>query len=71
MQKKRTILVVAILLVVLSVTLAYFTAQIIGKGKAVSVSSADLKIIFTDSDGSIIESNIEPGWTTSKKVYCN
>ena len=37
------------------------------KGKAVSVSSADLKIIFTDSDGSISGSNIEPGWTTSKK----
>ena len=37
------------------------------KGKAVSVSSADLKIIFTDSDRSISRSNIEPGWTTSKK----
>ena len=49
MQKKQTILVVAsLLVVVLSVTLAYFTAQIIGKGKDVSVSSADLKIIFTD-----------------------
>ena len=71
MQKKQTILVVASLLVALSVTLAYFTAQIIGKGKAVSVSSADLKIIFTDSDGSISGSNIEPGWTTPKKVYCN
>ena len=68
MQKKQTILVVAsLLVVVLSVTLAYFTAQIIGKGKAVSVSSADLKIIFTDSDGSISGSNIELGWTTSKK----
>ena len=67
MQKKQTILVVASLLVALSVTLAYFTAQIIGKGKAVSVSSADLKIIFTDSDGSISGSNIELGWTTSKK----
>ena len=32
MQKKQTILVVAsLLVVVLSVTLAYFTAQIIGK----------------------------------------
>ena len=68
MQKKQTILVVAsLLVVVLSVTLAYFTAQIIGKGKAVSVSSADLKIIFTDSDRSISRSNIEQGWTTSKK----
>ena len=68
MQKKQTILVVASLLVVVfSVTLAYFTAQIIGKGKDVSVSSADLKIIFTDSDGSISGSNIEPGkWNVTK-----
>ena len=67
MQKKQTILVVAsLLVVVLSVTLAYFTAQIIGKGKDVSVSSADLKIIFTDSDGAISGSNIEPGWSDIK-----
>ena len=68
MKKKQTILVVAsLLVVVLSVTLAYFTAQIIGKGKDVSVSSADLKIIFTDSDGSISGTNIEPGkWNVTK-----
>ena len=67
MQKKQTILVVAsLLVVVLSVTLAYFTAQIIGKGKDVSVSSADLKIIFTDTDGNIEGSNITPGWSNSK-----
>ena len=67
MQKRQTILVVAsLLVVVLSVTLAYFTAQIIGKGKDVSVSSADLKIIFTDSDGAISGSNIEPGWSDTK-----
>ena len=67
MQKKQTILVVAsLLVVVLSVSLAYFTAQIIGKGKDVSVTSADLKIIFTDSDGAISGSNIEPGWSDTK-----
>ena len=68
MQKKQTILVVAsLLVVVLSVTLAYFTAQIIGKGKNVTINSADLKIIFTDSDGSISGSNIEPGkWNVTK-----
>ena len=67
MQKKQTILVVAsLLVVVLSVTLAYFTAQIIGEGKNISVSSADLKIIFTDSDGAISGSNIEPGWSDTK-----
>ena len=68
MQKKQTILVVAsLLVVVLSVTLAYFTVQIIGKGKNVTINSADLKIIFTDSDGSISGTNIEPGkWNVTK-----
>ena len=67
MQKKQTILVVAsLLVVVLSVTLAYFTAQIIGKGKDVSVTSADLKIIFTDTDGNIEGNDITPGWSNSK-----
>ena len=67
MKKKQTILVVAsLLVVVLSVTLAYFTAQIIGKGKDVLVTSADLKILFTDTDGNIEGSNITPGWSNSK-----
>ena len=68
MQKKQlTLVIVSLLVVVLSVSLAYFTAQIIGKGKDVSVSSADLKIIFTDSDGSISGTNIEPGkWNVTK-----
>ena len=68
MQKKQlTLVIVSLLVVVLSVSLAYFTAQIIGKGKNVTISSADLKIIFTDSDGSISGSNIEPGkWNVTK-----
>ena len=67
MQKKQTILVVAsLLVVVLSVTLAYFTAQIIGKGKDVLVTSTDLKIVFTDSDGNIEGNDITPGWSNSK-----
>ena len=67
MQKKQTILVVAsLLVVVLSATLAYFTAQIIGEGKNISVSSADLKIVFTDTDGNIEGNDITPGWSNSK-----
>ena len=67
MQKKQTILVVAsLLVVVLSVTLAYFTAQIIGEGKNISVSSTDLKIVFTDTDGNIEGNGITPGWSNSK-----
>ena len=67
MQKKQTILVVAsLLVVVLSVTLAYFTAQIIGEGKNISVTSADLKIVFTDTDGNIEGNGITPGWGDTK-----
>ena len=67
MQKKQvTVVIVSLLVVVLSVTLAYFTVQIIGKGKNVTINSADLKIIFTDSDGAISGSNIEPGWSDTK-----
>ena len=68
MQKKQlTLVIVSLLVVVLSVSLAYFTAQIIGKGKNVTINSADLKIIFTDSDGSISGTNIEPGkWNVIK-----
>ena len=67
MQKKQvTLVIVSLLVVVLSVSLAYFTAQIIGKGKDVSVTSANLQIVFTDSDGAISGSNIEPGWSDTK-----
>ena len=68
MQKKQTILVVAsLLVVVLSVTLAYFTAQIIGKGKDVSVTSNNLQILFDHSDGNITGTDITPGWSSTKK----
>ena len=67
MQRKNlTLVIVSLLVVVLSVSLAYFTAQIIGKGKNVSVTSANLQIVFTDSDGAISGSNIEPGWSDTK-----
>ena len=67
MQRKQlTLVIVSLLVVVLSVSLAYFTAQIIGKGKDVSVTSANLQIVFTDSDGALTETDIEPGWQTTK-----
>ena len=67
MQRKQlTLVIVSLLVVVLSVSLAWFTTQIIGKGKTVDVSSADLQIVFTDSDGAISGSNIEPGWSDTK-----
>ena len=67
MKRKQLILViVSLLVVVLSVSLAYFTIQIIGKGKDVSVTSANLQIVFTDSDGALTETDIEPGWQKTK-----
>ena len=65
-RKKLTLVIVSLLVVVLSVSLAYFTAQIIGKGKDVSVTSANLQIVFTDSDGALTETDIEPGWQKTK-----
>ena len=65
-RKKLTLVIVSLLVVVLSVSLAYFTAQIIGTGKEVSVTSANLQIVFTDSDGALTETDIEPGWTSTK-----
>ena len=67
MQRKNlTLVIVSLLVVVLSVSLAWFTTQIIGKGKDVSVTSANLQIVFTDSDGALTETDIEPGWSATK-----
>ena len=47
MQRKQlTLVIVSLLVVVLSVSLAYFTIKIIGKGKTVDVSSANLQIVL-------------------------
>ena len=67
MQRKQlTLVIVSLLVVVLSVSLAYFTAQIIGKGKTVDVSSTNLQIASNDLDGEIAGSYIEPGWQKTK-----
>ena len=65
-KKQLTLVIVSLLVVVLSVSLAWFTTQIIGKGKTVDVSSANLQIVFTDSDGALTETDIEPGWQKTK-----
>ena len=67
MQKKQlTLVIVSLLVVLLSVSLAWFTTQILGKGKDVSVTSANLQIIFNDSDGALSANDIEPGWSATK-----
>ena len=65
-SKQLIVVVVSLLVVILSVSLAYFTTQIIGDGKKVEVSSTNLQIVFTDTDGEIAGSDIEPGWSATK-----
>ena len=60
-SKQLMVAVVSLLVVIFSVSLAYFTTQIIGDGKKVEVSSTNLQIVFTDTDGEIAGADIEPG----------
>ena len=64
-NKQLTLVVVSLLVVVLSVSLAWFTTQILGKGKDVSVTSTNLQVLFTDTDGQIAGNDIEPGWSNT------
>ena len=67
MEKKSLFLVVcSLLVVVISVSIAYFSAQIIGEGKSLSVTSANLQVVFSDEDGAISDASIEPGWSSTK-----
>ena len=71
MKKKKEILVIvgSLLVIILSVTLAYFTVQIIGKGKDISLDSANLKITFASGGGNISSTNIEPGWSSGTSTF--
>ena len=65
-EKKYLIYGIGLVLIVLiGVTFAYFTAQIIGDRKEISVTTADLKVIFTNGE-SITGEEIEPGWSITK-----
>ena len=71
MKKKKEIFVLlgSLLVIILSVTLAYFTVQIIGKGKEISLDSANLKITFASGGGNISSTNIEPGWSSGASTF--
>ena len=71
MKRKKELIVVltSLLVIVLSVSVAYFTTKILGTGKDISVTSADLKVIFTSGSGTINGTNIEPGWTSGEKTF--
>ena len=63
-EKKGEILVVlgCLLLITLTVSVAFFMARIEGEGKNIVLKSKDLKITFTESN-LLSGTNIEPGWS--------
>ena len=63
-KKSITILVVCLIVTVLSVSLAYYSARIIGTGKNVSVNAKELTINF-DNNNEIASGIIEPGWSST------
>ena len=71
MKRKKELIIVltSLLVIVLSVSVAYFTTKILGTGKEISVESADLKVIFTSGSGTINGTNIEPGWTSGENTF--
>ena len=71
MKKKKELIIIlgSLLVVVLSVTLAYFTTEIFGTGKDISLDSANLKITFSSGSGNISSSNIEPGWSSGVNSF--
>ena len=71
MKRKKELVVIlsSLLVIVLSVSVAYFTTKILGTGKDISVTSADLKVIFTSGSGTISGSDIEPGWASGENTF--
>ena len=71
MKRKKELIVIlsSLLVIVLSVSVAYFTTKILGTGKDISVTSADLKVIFTSGSGTINGTNIEPGWESGENTF--
>ena len=71
MKRKKELIVIlsSLLVIVLSVSVAYFTTKILGTGKEISVESADLKVIFTSGSGTINGSDIEPGWSSGENTF--
>ena len=63
-KKSITILVVCLIVSVMSVSLAFFSAGIIGNGKNVSVNAKELTINF-DNNNEIASGVIEPGWSSA------
>ena len=68
-RKEFIIVLISLLVIVLSVSAAYFTIKVLGTGKEISVDFAELKVTFTSGSGEINGSNIKPGWTSGENTF--
>ena len=72
MTKTKTYLlasIVSVLVLAIGVTFAYFTVQIQGTGKAMTVNTANLRVIFEDTNAAISATNIKPGTAIPSKTF--
>ena len=69
-RKKEFIIILAsIVVIILSVSVAYFTTKITSKNRKVTVTSSELKMVFTSGTGQINSSSITPGWTSGENTF--
>ena len=71
MKRKKELIVIlsSLLVIVLSVSVAYFTIKILGTEKDITVTAADLKVTFTSGSGTINGTSIEPGWNSGENTF--
>ncbi len=71
MKRKKELIVIlsSLLVIVLSVSVAYFTIKILGTEKDITVTAVDLKVTFTNGSGTINETSIEPGCSSGENTF--
>ena len=67
MKKENFIIVgITLIIVTISVSLAYFAAKVVGTPKKINLSTNNLYVQFTDNTAELNTSGITPGWTYEK-----
>ena len=67
MKKENFIIVgITLIIVTISVSLAYFAAKVVGTPKKINLSTKNLYVQFTDNTAELNTSGITPGWTYEK-----
>ncbi len=67
MKKENFIIVgITLIIVTISVSLAYFAAKVVGTPKEINLSTKNLYVQFTDNTAELNTSGITPGWVYEK-----